>query len=378
MRHHLNRPDFKFVKVPVEFSRTSKKDLLQYCLGATLYMPATLNMAKKIINKRMPGLTSIAICFEDALPEDALPDAEKVLIDVLEDISKALDSAQITENDLPLLLIRVRNPKQFMNLTKKLTQPYIKLITGFIFPKFSCTNGNAYMGHLEALNHTHEDTIYGLPIIESKEVAFKESRLNELMGIKYILKPFRKYILNVRVGGTDLSSIFGVRRGRNHPIYDILPVRDCLSDIINLLGRPNDGYVISGPVWEYFLPENKIKLTRNRKNNLQRSILEGTLIENEAVSGLLKEVMLDRLNGFVGKSIIHPSQLKYVNAMQAVTQEEYEDAVQIMAQSGGVIKSTYSNKMNEFVTHRHWASKIINRAKAFGVIEDEGAYAELF
>jgi citrate lyase beta subunit len=79
----------------------------------------------------------------------------------------------------------------------------------------------------------------------------------------------------------------------------------------------------------------------------------------------------------VGKTIIHPSHLRYVNAMQAVTSEEYEDASQILNASGGVVKSKQANKMNEINPHRNWARKINLRAKAYGVIEDESYYLKL-
>ena len=64
--------------------------------------------------------------------------------------------------------------------------------------------------------------------------------------------------------------------------------------------------------------------------------------------------------------------------MLAVTREEYEDAKQIMDVSGGVVKSTNGNKMNEIEPHRNWAEKILMRAKAYGVIENEASYLDLF
>ena len=34
--------------------------------------------------------------------------------------------------------------------------------------------------------------------------------------------------------------------------------------------------------------------------------------------------------------------------------------------------------MNEVKPHTNWARKVCNRARAFGVIENEGAYIKLF
>ena len=62
----------------------------------------------------------------------------------------------------------------------------------------------------------------------------------------------------------------------------------------------------------------------------------------------------------------------------AVTREEYDDACQSLGTGGGVIKGSGGNKMNEIRPHTNWANKILHRARAFGVIENEGAYIKLF
>ena len=65
--------------------------------------------------------------------------------------------------------------------------------------------------------------------------------------------------------------------------------------------------------------------------------------------------------------------------MQAVTLEEYQDASRILANGqGGVFKGESGNKMNEVKPHTNWATKICMKAKAFGVIENEGSYLKLF
>ena len=59
--------------------------------------------------------------------------------------------------------------------------------------------------------------------------------------------------------------------------------------------------------------------------------------------------------------------------------EEYDDAVMILGnQDGGVMKGTGANKMNEVKPHTNWAKKMVMRARAFGVIKNEGAYVKLF
>ncbi|MDD2230617.1 MAG: HpcH/HpaI aldolase/citrate lyase family protein [Candidatus Cloacimonetes bacterium] len=378
MKHHIYNPSYKFVIEPMHFNRNTNRELLQYCLGATLYMPGTKDICSKIVTQSMGGLTSMVMCFEDAIDENDLSKAEDNVLNLLEVLSDTIEKGQLSIDNIPLIMIRVRNPEQFIRFTKRIRKNQLKLVTGFVFPKFSTNNGYQYLGHLAEINIFDDCQIYGLPILESREIAMKETRTYELTGIKNMLKPYRDSILNIRVGATDFSSNFGVRRGMDYSIYDILMVRDCLSDILNFLLRAEDDYVISAPVWEYFLTDDKDVVRPAVEADIHTSLLKRNRIVNPAIDGLLREVILDKANGFVGKTIIHPTHLKYVNAMQAVTKEEYEDAMQILNTDGGVIKSARSNKMNEINPHRSWAQKIAYKAKAYGVIENDAAYQDLF
>ena len=172
--------------------------------------------------------------------------------------------------------------------------------------------------------------------------------------------------------------MFGVRRGVDYSIYDIMTVRECLADIVNVCGRNND-YVISGPVWEYFRAPKELMFEELPKHGLEDYLMKRLPIVNNEIDGLLREVILDKANGFVGRTVIHPTHVKFVNALMAVTKEEYEDASMILGhKEGGVVKGTGANKMNEVKPHTNWANKVINRARAFGVIENEGAYVKLF
>ena len=52
--------------------------------------------------------------------------------------------------------------------------------------------------------------------------------MDELRAIRSICNRYKDLILQIRVGATDFSSCFGVRRGVDYSIYDILPVREIL------------------------------------------------------------------------------------------------------------------------------------------------------
>ncbi|SIE28432.1 Uncharacterised protein [Mycobacteroides abscessus subsp. abscessus] len=63
-----------------------------------------------------------------------------------------------------------------------------------------------------------------------------------------------------------------------------------------------------------------------------------------------------------------------MQALNAVTLEEYEDARNIAASaegSIGVMKSAYSNKMNEIKPHLYWAQKILLKSEIYGVLHEE-------
>jgi len=377
MQHNQHNPAFRFVRDPVAFNKNTERELLQYCLGATLYMPATIDIVDKIIDKKTPHLTSMVMCFEDAIQESDLPNAEKNVIRHLDVISSLLEKGSITHDDIPLTFLRPRTPQQFHSFLQKLQPRHADVLSGFVFPKFQMDNAREYFSHLANLNREFDVQLYGMPILEGRSLAHKETRVRELHAIQEILEEYRCIVLGIRVGATDFSSMFGLRRGIDYSIYDIVTVRDCLSDILNFFTREGEGYVVSAPVWEYFLADRKQDLGNLlRVGNVRHSLFQRNTIVNEAVDGLLRELILDIANGFVGKTVIHPSHIKYVNSMQAVTSEEYEDASQIVQSAGGVFRG--GNKMNESNPHRNWAKRIMVRGDVYGVVKDQSSYLELF
>lgn len=377
MRHHRHNPTFQFVEDPIEFNKHTELELLRYCLGATMYMPGTKNFADKLLSGWLPELTSMVMCFEDACPEEDVPAAEENTLMLLDNVADAVDNGIMNINEIPLIFCRVRSLSQFEHFAGRLTPKQASVLCGFNFPKFNSCNGEAYFAFLKKLNICMGETIYGMPILEDPRVAFKETRLDELVSVRSILDEYKELVLQVRVGATDFSSCFGARRGVDYSIYDILTVREILSDILNIFSRNND-YVVSGPVWEYFRAPKDMMFESLPSFDIEDRLLKRHRIYNEEIDGLLREVILDKANGFVGRTVIHPTHVKYVNALQAVTREEYDDACQILVAAGGVVKSAVSNKMNEVRPHTNWAQKIIARAKAYGVIENEKSYVELF
>ena len=52
MIHHQYNPGYKFVKAPIDFNKYTDRSILQYCLGATMYMPGTNDFAQSILDKK--------------------------------------------------------------------------------------------------------------------------------------------------------------------------------------------------------------------------------------------------------------------------------------------------------------------------------------
>lgn len=377
MRHHLYNPTFHFEVEPEHFNKYTDRNFLRYCLGATMYMPGFKDFTSKILERAMPGLTSMVLCFEDACPEEKVPEAMENVHKLLSTVTSEVEKGNLDADAVPLIFVRVRNLAQFKAFGEKLTKQEVKSLCGINFPKFNAENGYEYFAYLQDLNDRFGEVLYGMPIIEDPEVAYKESRLSELIGIRKILDKYYDLVLQVRVGGTDFSSVFGVRRGVEYSLYDIMTVRECLSDIVNICGRNND-YVISGPVWEYFRAPKELMFEKLPTHSFDDYLLRRKTLVNNEIDGLLREVILDKANGFIGRTVIHPTHIKFVNALMAVTKEEYDDACQILGTSGGVVKGAGGNKMNEIKPHTNWAQTVYNRAKAFGVIKNEASYMELF
>lgn len=370
-----------FFKVPESFDKETPRAILSYALGATLYMPGTREtIANDIISKKNLGLASTVFCLEDSIGDSEVPFAEGNIATQVREIHKAFCNQEVEEADLPLIFIRVRNPEQILRLTEAMGDSS-KIITGFIFPKFT-SESYRYFEIIESLNDQSTGPFYGMPIIESPQVIYSETRLKELMETKRLIDSYHDLVLNVRIGATDFSGLFGVRRGPDVTIYDIMVIRDCIADIVNIFGRIESDYVVSGPVWEYFANVNRVLKPQLRRSPFEEfhdnSGCNGTKIRsqllNKYVDGLIREVILDKENGMIGKTIIHPSHIIPVQSLYVVGHEEYLDALSIIENSGGlqgVMKSHYTNKMNEIKPHYKWAKKILLRAKNYGVFNEQ-------
>lgn len=314
---------------------------IYYSVGPLLYCPAdNTSIADSICSEKFGTGFSLALCLEDTINDHFVAEAENLLISSIHDIYHSRQSADFY---LPKIFIRVRSPEQIKRLSRRFGDSY-ELITGYIIPKFSTDNADSYLAQLADLNGGSGSVKYAMPIYESPAIADLRTRYDILYALKDKLASIEPWILNIRVGGNDLSHLFGFRRESDESIHQITPIANIFADIITVYGMD---YVISGPVWEYYSGHNWEK-------------------------GLRKEIRDDRLCGFIGKTVIHPNQIPIVNDEYRITRKNYEDALHILnwdtKEASFVSGSLTGERMDEYKTHLNWARKICFMAECYGTI----------
>ncbi|MEU9215286.1 HpcH/HpaI aldolase/citrate lyase family protein [Streptomyces sp. NPDC048376] len=381
MRHFGQiAPDVRkrlFHQEPCSFTADSPARLLSAALGATLYSPATRpSLADDILKQGARGLVSMVLCLEDSIDDADVPVGEANLVRQLTDLEKRSDE------DVPLLFVRVRTPEQIPDLVRRLG-PAVRLLSGFVLPKFTEERGVPFLEALAAAEAASGRRLFAMPVLESPDLLYRESRVQTLEGIFRAVDKYRDRVLALRLGVTDFCSSYGLRRGPDMTAYDVQIVASVIADVVNMLARADGtGFTVTGPVWEYFRDQERMFKPQLR----QSPFLEGQAVElrqkliEHSMDGLLREISLDRANGLLGKTCIHPSHVLPVHALSVVSHEEFSDAQDILRPErcgGGVMRSAYTNKMNEVKPHRAWAERTLLRAEIFGVANEDIGFVEL-
>ncbi|MEU5368308.1 HpcH/HpaI aldolase/citrate lyase family protein [Streptomyces sp. NPDC005951] len=383
-----------FHREPSTFTAESPATMLAVALGATLYSPATRpSLAEDVLKQAARGVVSMVLCLEDSIDDAEVTDAEANLIRQFAALA-ARDAASGTGPrheggagstagaDVPLLFIRVREPAQITDLVHRLGDS-VRMLSGFVLPKFTEERGRHFLEALAEAETACGRRLFAMPVLESPELLHLETRGDILRGIARSVDKYRDRVLALRLGVTDFCSAYGLRRAPDMTAYDVHIVASVIADVVNVLGRADGtGFTITGPVWEYFRRQERMF-----KPQLRRSpFLEGraeelrtALIEHD-MDGLLREIELDRANGLLGKTCIHPSHVAPVHALSVVSHEEFTDAQDILSPErggGGVLRSAYTNKMNEVKPHRAWAERTLQRAEVFGVAREDVGFVDL-
>ncbi|MFJ3520112.1 MULTISPECIES: HpcH/HpaI aldolase/citrate lyase family protein [unclassified Streptomyces] len=381
MRHfgHI-RPTVRkdlFHQEPAEFTGASPSRVLAAALGATLYSPATRpTLAADIRKQAARGVVSMVLCLEDSISDADVAGAEENLVRHFAELDA--DPAE-----LPLLFIRVRTPEQIPDLVRRLGGS-VRRLSGFVLPKFDENRGIAFLEAVaEAEAACGLPRLYAMPVLETPDLLHLETRVEALAGISRTVNSHRERVLALRLGVTDFCSAYGLRRTPDMTAYDVQIVAGVIADVVNVLSRADGtGFTVTGPVWEYFRSQQRLfKPQLRRSPFLEEGVeeLRTALIEHD-LDGLLREIELDRANGLLGKTCIHPAHVTPVHALSVVSHEEFCDAQDILRPErggGGVMRSAYTNKMNEVKPHRAWAERTMLRAEVFGVAKEEVGFVDL-
>ncbi|MFD9518028.1 HpcH/HpaI aldolase/citrate lyase family protein [Streptomyces sp. NPDC059979] len=381
MRHfgHISptvRKDL-FHQEPAEFTGASPARVLAAALGATLYSPATRpTLASDIRKQAGRGVVSMVLCLEDSISDADVAGAEENLV-------RQFAELEADATELPLLFIRVRTPEQIPDLVRRLGGS-VRRLAGFVLPKFDESRGVAFLEAVaQAEAASGQPRLYAMPVLETPELLHLETRVEALAGISRTVNAYRERVLALRLGVTDFCSAYGLRRTPDMTAYDVQIVAGVIADVVNVLSRADGtGFTVTGPVWEYFRSQQRLfKPQLRRSPFLEEGVeeLRTALIEHD-LDGLLREIELDRANGLLGKTCIHPAHVTPVHALSVVSHEEFCDAQDILRPErggGGVMRSAYTNKMNEVKPHRAWAERTMLRAEVFGVAKEEVGFVDL-
>jgi citrate lyase beta subunit len=287
-------------------------------LGATLYVPATRqDMAAAILQQRKHDLRSVVICLEDSIHPHDCPQALVNLAAFLQEL-RAWPANAIR----PAIFIRPRSAQMLAHI---LGLAAIECVDGFVIPKATADSMPEYMA---VLSHDHHML---MPTLETREVFDP----GEMRRLRDQLLAFQDRILAIRIGGNDLLQTMRARRSAARTSYDgpLGPV------IVGLVTTYSPwGFHLTAPVFEHF-------------GNLDL---------------LCEEVERDMEHGLIGKTAIHPCQIKVIQSGYSVDPAEMVEAQSMLSQGSASVFSSRQS-MCEPATHRMWAQTIVRRAQFFGL-----------
>lgn len=290
-----------------------------YALGATLYMPATrADLFDIVMNEKVAGLRSLVICLEDSVSENDVEFGIDNLCNLMKQIKHCGG-----RKDTPLTFIRPRNAM----MAKRLNDiEVIHQADGFVAPKLTLSNIESWKESVDG------GGLLLMPTLETKEV-FDPIAMADLRDA--LDETIKHRVLALRIGGNDLMGCLGLRRVQGHTLYKT-PMGYVISMLAGIMGSA--GYALTAPVFE-------------RLDDLHI---------------LAEELEMDLMQGLVGKTAIHPSQINIIHDALRVSIEDLNSARMIMAE-GALAVFKHSNAMCEPATHLQWARSIVERAQWHGV-----------
>jgi len=287
-------------------------------LGGTLYTPSISKHILSIANgDKFPKVKSVVFCLEDAIKDSDLEYAIKNIQNML---------LNYKQSSIKVFI----RPKNSENLKLLLTLENIEKIDGFALAKFGIGNMERYFNVLNEITTSY----YLMPIIESNDM-FDDEKLKQIS--KYLISQTKHTILTLRIGGEDMFKTMGIKKSCEDSIHDFHISSKVFASIFSIF-KPY-GFNISAPVY-------------NCLNNLDI---------------FKSEVKRDIKEGFFGKTVIHPSQANIINECYKVSNDELNEAKEILNNENEAV-FRFQDKMCEPSVHHLWANGILKRKKIFGIL----------
>lgn len=333
------------------------KKISVFDIRSTLYMPSIQeNIHQCILNEnKNGGADALVFCFEDAINLYDIPQGIENMNNEFKKLVHEYDY-QKTDNKKPHLFIRVRDFTNYQLLMRELSDDVIKNIDGIVLPKFNVNQINSWE---KEIRNTH---FYVMPTLETEEY-FIESNIYELFS-KLKNSPLQERTLVVRFGGNDFLRGLAMKR----PYEKQLPNSETLSKLLN--GYPV-GQLINPTIYDTPLLSvinNIMKHARQFDFEVTAPVFEYFNLEDQTnVSSMLRELALDQIQGFVGKTAIHPKQCKIINQFFNTLEEDKNVAnaiYQTVQEQGGTPQGGVSNHCNTMIeptTHYKWALRLLNK-----------------
>lgn len=330
-----------YFKNPKKVTKYSSKNQLSRALGAALYIPASQFVSLVYGSEHWKRANSLVLDLEDSIAEREEKESMVAVLNLLDRYE-----SWSKQEHLPLLLIRISNIEQLSYFIQELNGKKTPLL-GFVFPKFEAYEHAKYFEVLHRYDTEGEPPLYALPVLETSTYLRPSNDEDVWHHLKECLTCYQPHLLGVRIGLTDFSNVFGIRKTLEQTAYDLSFYQIFITKVMYYLLR-DEAIHCSGPVFEYF----------------------DTMEAQSWKEAYQKELELDRSHGLLGKTVIHPSQISYVQASLTVLYSDYEDACRIMEQQnegGGVFRGR-EGRMNEVNPHFNWAVKQIQLAEVYGVL----------
>ncbi|MFP3504446.1 HpcH/HpaI aldolase/citrate lyase family protein [Burkholderia sp. SIMBA_062] len=296
------------------------KAISPFALGATLYMPATRgDILEMVFGTRIPELRSLVVCLEDAVAaidvESALANLRALLMDI--------EARGGRSESGPLLFVRPRDAAMAAVLND---WPLMKHVDGFVVPKLTLQSLPLWEN---AVSHPN---LYLMPTLETADVYDPGAMVELGLALKANLD---RRIVALRIGGNDLMGCLGLRRNPATTLYST-PLGYVIPMLAGIMGA--QGFALTAPVFEQLATPDLLK----------------------------EELALDIAHGLVGKTAIHPGQIRIIQEALRVSLEDFNCAKLIVNDAAPAVFK-HNDAMCEPATHYKWAVNILERAKWHGL-----------